>query len=397
MDLDFTIEDLNKKLTHEDPLFIIDVRTREVFNQGHIEGKKQFSISNYPFYDMVNEGGKNEPQESIKSFIHDHLLDLLPKKSPIFVVCYKGNSSKVVTKALQELGFDAKSIQGGMNAWSKFYRILEIPQKSQSKIYQIQRLSRGCLSYIVVNKEEALIIDPAIDQDVYLNFIEKHNLMVKAVIDTHMHADHISSGKVLSTKLNAPYFLHPFDAIHPLDMLPSTFTFDNLTDNQTMTIGNSYLKVIHVPGHTLGNVCLLLDEKVLFSGDSIFIESIARPDLGGKAETWTELHYHSLQKLLKLSDDTLILPSHFGQIKESNQDNSFANTLKDLKNSNKDLQIAEKPYNEFYDFIMSHLPKFPKEYIEIKRVNLGLLKPSIDEAEVLEQGKNICALGKVNK
>lgn len=394
MDFSLSVEELNEKIKNEIPVFLIDVRTSEIYNQGHIEGKKNFTSINLPFYDMVKMGNKNDPAESIKNYINQSKLETLPKNQPIFVVCYKGNSSKVVTTVLKELGFDAKSIIGGMAAWSNFYQIAEIIASNKCKIYQFQRLSRGCLSYVASSKQEAIIIDPAIHDEVYLNFIKDHHLKVKAIIDTHTHADHISSGKALSEKFNVPYYLHPFDAIHPMDMLPCTFSFENLSDNQTITFGTSQLKVIHVPGHTLGNICLLLDEDVLFSGDSIFVGSIARPDLGGKAETWTQLHYDSLRKLLKLPDTTLVLPAHFGQITEANSCHIFGKTIKELKKSNTDLQMAEKSYEEFYNFIMEHLPKFPKEYIEIKRVNLGLLKPSHDEATALEQGKNICALGK---
>ena len=71
------------------------------------------------------------------------------------------------------------------------------------------------------------------------------------------------------------------------------------------------MKTLHIPGHTLGNVAYLVDDRYLFTGDSIFIESIARPDLGGKGDTWAPLHYHSLRRLLELPDDTVVLPAHF--------------------------------------------------------------------------------------
>jgi glyoxylase-like metal-dependent hydrolase (beta-lactamase superfamily II)/rhodanese-related sulfurtransferase len=390
---EITVSDLNEALEKDHPLFIIDIRTNDVFKKGHIEGKDHFKILNQPYSDMVKEVNQNETQESIKKFISLNLQDQLPKNQPIFVVCYKGNSSKIVVEALKSVGYDAKSVTGGMAAWSSFYNLSEVSNATSCKIYQIQRNSRGCLSYIIESNQEAIIIDPLINEELYEKFLQDHLLKVKAIIDTHMHADHISSAHLLSLKLNAPYYLHPYDAIHPIDMLPGNISYEALKEGQIISFGSSQLKVMHIPGHTLGNLALLLDEAVLFSGDSLFISSIARPDLGGKVDNWAKLHYYSLKKLLKLPDSTLVLPAHFDNIKESYKNQVFARTLKELKQSNNDLKMAQQSYEVFYDFILKHLPTFPKEYIEIKRINLGLLQPSKEEAAAFEIGKNSCALG----
>ena len=89
---------------------------------------------------------------------------------------------------------------------------------------------------------------------------------------------------------------------------------------RTFEVGGHTVEAIHVPGHTLGNMAFLLDGRFLFTGDSIFIESIARPDLGGHGDTWAPIHYASLRRLLELPDDTLVLPGHFAGMGEEGED-----------------------------------------------------------------------------
>ena len=136
----------------------------------------------------------------------------------------------------------------------------------------------------------------------------------------------------------------------------------------------------------------LLDETYLFTGDSIFIESIARPDLGGRGDTWAPIHYDSLSKLLQLDDSLMILPGHFSSMKEENDSGLYAGTLGQLKQDNEGLLMAQKSADEFVDYILASLPKFPEEYVDIKRVNAGLLEVGESKASELELGKNICAL-----
>jgi glyoxylase-like metal-dependent hydrolase (beta-lactamase superfamily II) len=162
------------------------------------------------------------------------------------------------------------------------------------------------------------------------------------VLDTHGHADHISGGPALAEKLGVPYYLHPYDGIHPLDVLPARISYGYLTDGQSFDVGGSQIRTIHIPGHTLGNVAFLLDDEYLFTGDSIFIESIARPDLGGHGDTWAPLHYHSLRKLLALGDDTVVLPAHFSSLKEDAAGGLFARRLGDLRSSNEGLVMPTR-------------------------------------------------------
>ncbi len=175
-------------------------------------------------------------------------------------------------------------------------------------------------------------------------------------------------------------------------MLPARLGFAYLADGQEFEVGGHRLSTLHIPGHTLGNTAFLLDGRYLFTGDSIFIESIARPDLGGHGDTWAPLHYASLRRLLELPDETLVLPGHFASLAEQGEGGRFVATLGELRRANEGLAMAAGEEQEFVDYILASLPEFPDEYVEIKRVNAGLVQVGEAKASELELGKNICAL-----
>jgi hypothetical protein len=99
-----------------------------------------------------------------------------------------------------------------------------------------------------------------------------------------------------------------------------------------------------------------------------------------------------LSQLIEVGDDVIVLPAHFATLKEENADGLFAASLGELKKVNDGLLMVQKGEKEFVDYILSSLPKFPEEYVDIKRVNAGLLEAGEVKASELELGKNICAL-----
>ncbi len=391
-ELGITFKEFHNKVDEGFNPLIFDVRSRDEAEKGNITDYFDLPYINTPYFEMLKESESDDYLQVLKDYINDHLQDKLQKETPIVVVCAKVGTSEMMRDVLNDLGYQAQSIEGGMKEWGRYYEDKTVVDSEELKIIQIVRLARGCLGYICISKGEAIVIDPSHHLDIYHEILKENNATLKYVIDTHVHADHISGGKKLSEQTNAHYLLHPYDAIHPIDMLPATFTYDYLWDTFTLEFGSAHLKSIHVPGHTLGNMAYLVNDKYLFTGDTIFIDSIARPDLGGQGEAWAPIHHASLQKLLSLDDETLILPAHFSTTEEQREDGIFAQTLGTLKNTNEDLKMASKPEDEFVKFILSSLPDFPEEYIEIKRVNLGISFPDEEQAYELEVGKNLCAL-----
>ncbi len=369
-----TSAQLGQRLESGEDFIVLDVRDKGSYDRAHIEGIGGLEALNIPYSD-VNE---------------KIISEKIPKDKEVMVVCYKGISAASIAKRLNKLGHNVSLLDEGMESWFEFVDQKTVVEESDLTIYQFVRTSRGCLSYVVVSDGEAIVIDPLRNVDPYVRSIK--DLKLKFVIDTHAHADHISGGAKLAKQFNVPYYLHPYDGIHPMDVLPANMDYEPSWEDKIYSFGRANLRAIHIPGHTLGNMALLLNGKYLFSGDSIFLSSVSRPDLGGKADTWTALHYASLQKLLKLPEATLILPAHFSSLDEQNDNRQFCQTLDHLKKSNEGLVMAQKSLKKFSEYILSNLRKAPPEYIDIKRVNIGLMHVDETKAQELESGKNICAI-----
>ena len=391
-DESWTAADLLERLEHRDRFFLLDVRNRDEFERSRIEGRVPVPALNVPYFEMLEEGGKDDLLDSVVAYAERNLLGQLPQDLPVLTVCAKDGTSEFVANGLRRLGYASVNLEGGMEAWSGHYLTRALVERPDLQIYQVSRPARGCLSYLVASEGKAVVIDALRHLEPYLALARSIGVTIEAVMDTHCHADHISGGKSLAARIGASYYLHPYDGIHPLDLLPLTIPYEFLRGGQKFAVARRTLEVLHIPGHTLGMVAFRLDDY-LFAGDSIFIRSIARPDLGGKAETWASLHGRSLRQLVGLPSGITVLPGHFSTLDEADETGRFAGTLGELKKHNDGLVALERESEEgFLRYLLESLPKFMPEYVDIKRVNTGLLKPSEEEAAILESGKNVCAL-----
>lgn len=181
---------------------------------------------------------------------------------------------------------------------------------------KIEQIYTGCLAqgaYYIENNGEAAIVDPLRDVQAYISRAEKSNAKIKYVLETHFHADFVSGHLDLASQTGATIVYGP-------TAQPS---FDALvaTDNQILTLGNATIKVLHTPGHTLESACFLLidengKEQALFSGDTLFIGDVGRPDLAQKAANMTQeglagLLFDSLRnKIMNLPKDIIVYPGH---------------------------------------------------------------------------------------
>jgi glyoxylase-like metal-dependent hydrolase (beta-lactamase superfamily II)/rhodanese-related sulfurtransferase len=366
-------------LLRGDAPHILDVRNPDDFARWHIEGRASLTVQNLPYYDFIEDEAAAIAQ--------------VPADRPVLVVCAKEGSSQYVAELLRERGVEASYLDGGIMSWGNYYDLREIVAAPWGGIIQIARPARGDLSFVIISDGVAAAIDP-------LRHIEHYTSLgvtLTHILDTHVHADHISGGPALSAATGAPYFVHPYDAIHPIDMLPAQIAYAPLADGQAFQVGQVRITTIWYPGHTLGQVNFLAEApggaRFLFTGDGIFLRSFGRPDLGGQGEAWTPMLYESMTHRLPqhLTDETLILPAHFSTLDECDADGRCAARWGDIQRTNESLAYLSSP-EAFAAFVLGNLPHFPPQYVEIKRVNLGLSAPSEAQAEELELGKNICAL-----
>lgn len=181
---------------------------------------------------------------------------------------------------------------------------------------KIEQIYTGCLAqgaYYITSNGEAAIIDPLRETQPYIDRLKKDGVQLKYIFETHFHADFVSGHLDLSKRTGAP-IIYGETATPEFDAIIAN-------DNQIFEVGNIKIKVLHTPGHTLESSCFLLidetgKETALFSGDTLFLGDVGRPDLAQKTASMTQeelagLLYDSLYyKILPLPDDITIYPAH---------------------------------------------------------------------------------------
>ena len=181
---------------------------------------------------------------------------------------------------------------------------------------KIEQIYTGCLAqgaYYIVSKGEAIIIDPLRETAPYMNRLSADHVALKYILETHFHADFVSGHVDLSKATGAPIVYGPNAA--------PRFEFHSAKDGEVLTFGGCSIKVLHTPGHTMESTCYLLTdeegkETALFSGDTLFIGDVGRPDLAQKAASMTQEElagtlFESLRnQIMPLADDITVYPAH---------------------------------------------------------------------------------------
>jgi glyoxylase-like metal-dependent hydrolase (beta-lactamase superfamily II) len=257
---------------------------------------------------------------------------------------------------------------------------------------QLDRVGKGALSYILVSDGDAVIVDPGRHVERYDAVLTELGATPAAVVDTHVHADYTSGAVAAAARWQIPYFLHPDDAVSPYDSRPGTISYQALRDGDTIAFGHATLRAVHVPGHTLGSITLLADEGLALTGDFLFVQSIGRPDLAGRAGEWAKLLWKSLERARReWPGELLILPAHYSNESERRADRAVAARFDVIAATNPVVAIQDE--REFLKWIADHQTSFPDAYRTIKEANLGLVELSDADAEMLESGPNQCAVG----
>jgi hydroxyacylglutathione hydrolase len=173
---------------------------------------------------------------------------------------------------------------------------------------------RGCAAYLFGcgSLGRCAVVDArAEDVESYASFAAEKNMQITHVIDTHVHADHLSGGPELARRMGVPYYVHESAEVD----LP----FTPLKHHAEIELGNTRVRVIHTPGHSEDSVCLLVtdlkrgtDPWFVLTGDTLFVGAVGRPDLPGRArENAADLYASIHDKLLTLSDEIEVYPGHF--------------------------------------------------------------------------------------
>ncbi|GMQ24358.1 MBL fold metallo-hydrolase [Algoriphagus sp. oki45] len=255
---------------------------------------------------------------------------------------------------------------------------------------KIEQIYTGCLAqgaYYIESEGEAAVIDPLREVQPYIEKAERRNAKIKYVFETHFHADFVSGHKDLAAKTGAKIVYGPTGMKMGFDAIVAE-------DNQEFTLGKAKIRVIHTPGHTMESVCYLLineegKEEALFTGDTLFIGDVGRPDLAQKVikdltqEKLASHLYDSLRnKIMPLSDDLIVYPAHgAGSACGKNMSKETSDTLGNQKKTNYALQPMSR--EEFVKEVLTGLTPPPAYFPQNVLMNIQGYD-SIDE--VLERG-----------
>jgi glyoxylase-like metal-dependent hydrolase (beta-lactamase superfamily II)/rhodanese-related sulfurtransferase len=361
-----TVSKLQEKLNKKEPVFILDVRPIDqrqewkIAGSSHVDAYKQLNAGDYTALDAIE----------------------VPKNSTVVTVCAAGRTSLLAANLLERKGIHALSLEGGMKAWNYAWNTAALNVESDVKIIQVRRAAKGVLSYLVGSVDEAIVIDAALDPDVYIKLAQENGWKIKFVMDTHIHADFVSRSKDLANVSGAKHLL--------IDKAKVDFQFIPVSSGQIIKFGKSAVQFLHTPGHTWESTSLKLGDNVIFTGDTLFVDGIGRPDL--KAEQDEAIQkakslYHSLNQILTMNPAMIVLPAH------TSNSISFDNTLigDSIENIKAKTALSNLDEDKFVNYALSRIPPTPPNYLSIAGINRKGSYEGLHLAD-LEAGGNHCAI-----
>jgi len=355
---------------------------------------REWLEAGHPVTVLDVRSGEDREQWAIPGSLHANVYEALKANEPgvldswraepdrlVVTVCNLGRMSDRAADRHASRGVRAVSLAGGMKAWSLAWNTAEL-KLAKARVVQVRRTGKGCLSYIVVSGADAVVIDPSLPPEIYLELARKQGAKIRFVLDTHIHADHLSRARALSDRTGADLFLPAQNRVR--------FPYRPLSPGSLIEFGRSRLEAIATPGHTGESMSFLIDGEAVFTGDTLFPASIGRPDLKADARESRErasLLFRSVNELLSLGPSVLVLSGHtsepvaFSGVPVAERMSVVAERL----------AVWLKSESEFVERILSRIPPTPPNYERIVALNEAGVLPAEDHTE-LEAGANRCAV-----
>lgn len=358
---------LREWLNEERLVTVLDIRTDDARAEWSIPGSVHINA-----YDDLRKGRPGPLAQMV-----------IPADRPVVTVCNVGRISQTAADVLTGLGFDALSLAGGMKAWSVAWNTARVPLTDTSvQIIQVRRTGKGCLSYVVGSEADAVVIDPSLPPEVYLDLAAQNAWQIRCVLDTHIHADHLSRARQLAAGVQATLALP--------DQQRVSFPFVAIRDGDRITVGRATIAALATPGHTLESTAYVLNDGAVFTGDTLFTRGVGRSDLhADPAEGRRRARdlFRSLSRLRELSSNMLVLPAH------ASTPIAFDGRPVSARMDDVVVWLSEWLSSEeaFIDRVVSRLPETPPNFTRIVELNEAGECPAVDPTE-LEAGANRCAV-----
>lgn len=323
-------------------------------------------------------GVHNIPLDSL-----ERRIDEIPRSERLVMICGMGSRAQQGAEILARHGIASDVLEGGMGAWASTYDTVE-GEFGGGTVVQLRRRGKGCLSYVIGAGTNCVVVDPSLELDQYLSVAKEHNWTITHVLDTHLHADHLSGARNLAASTEAQLWLNPSDDF--------TFEFVPLSDGRIVSLAPGVeltVSAVSVPGHTEGSTMYLLGHAAVFTGDTVFLESVGRPDLADQAEAFAHSLYRSVhERVLPLGDDIMVFPAHYGVAVCVRAHEFVARRLGALRVTLPALALDE---SAFVAWALANVKDRPPNYKHIVLINAGRETAS-DESSQLELGPNRCAV-----
>jgi glyoxylase-like metal-dependent hydrolase (beta-lactamase superfamily II) len=300
----------------------------------------------------------------------------------VVTVCDAGRTSaKAADMLAAERGIPALTLRGGMKAWSLAWNTAS-RSFGPVEVTQVRRTGKGCLSYLVYSETEAAVIDPSVEPEVYLSLAGEKGARIRTVLETHVHADHLSRARRLAERTGAELVLPRQQRVR--------YPHKPVAEGDRLSLGSIAVEVLSTPGHTDESTTYLLRDVGIFTGDTLFLAGVGRPDLhaaGQEDEARSRLLFKSLRRLTSLDARLLVFPGHTPEPVPFDGE-LLTTPLGEVAGRLGDWLSSEEA---FVSRVLARIPPAPPNYVVISQANESGEWPASDPID-LEAGANRCAV-----
>jgi thiosulfate/3-mercaptopyruvate sulfurtransferase len=414
---------------------MLDERRRGERSFAVVDTRPRESYEGWRIADSIHYFYKPPHEFNLADFEAETGLDA---SDTIVTACAKGKASLDFAEELEAAGYDEVTVvEDGMRGWSGVYDRTAVPLPAAGDdpldIVQIQRRAKGCLGYLVIggipsesgdgsdhvalagsegSDRIALAIDVSRHGTEWREAAAAHDASIGAVLDTHVHADHLSGGRSLADDLGVPYYLPA--AATERDV---AYAFDPLDRNEVLDVGGVDVKALATPGHTSDMASYLIGRSAVLTGDTLFTDSVGRTELqfgnsdGAATETTADAAdpasatqgaahgatqlYDSLHgTLLAEPDDVIVCPGHFAVANDGTTGDVVPGepVTTTVGAARRGIDVLGLDREAFVERITETLPEKPPNYESVIAANRGVESPPDEVSAIeLELGPNRCA------